>query len=672
MMEKDEEMNSSNKPTQKNKPDSNKQTNSLIPPGGGYGSWWKILVAFFLIWMVGSYFSGMYNGKKSINIPYSKFKKEVTNKNIAQITVQGQSIKGKFNHSYTKIANKDTASFNYFSTTMPPFSDPGLMKSLENNGVTVNAKEESNSWISYMLIWLLPWVLIIGYFIYMRKKVQGRSGGMMGGGGLFGVGKSNAKKFHKEKANVTFEDVAGLENAKIDLREIIDYLKDPQNFSKLGANIPKGVLLMGPPGTGKTLLARATAGEADVSFYSISGSEFIEMFVGVGASRVRDLFENAKKEAPAVIFIDEIDSVGRARGAGLGGGHDEREQTLNQILSEMDGFEPNESVVVMAATNRPDVLDSALIRPGRFDRSITLELPHKQARQKILEIHTRHVPLAEDVNLENLSARTVGFSGADLRNLVNEAALFAGRKKKDKVEKEDFDEARDKILLGEERDEFINENERRIIAYHEAGHALLAKLLPETDPLEKVTIIPRGRSLGVTEQTPEIERHNFNKKYLLARIAVALGGRIAEKIVFDDFSNGASSDLKQVTSLARKMVCLWGMSDKLGPVFFKQGEEHLFLGRELAQQKDFSEYTQRIIDEEIHDIIEQMEIKATKLLQTNRTKLDALAEGLIENETLEGNQIDWILDKIGSNGKDHNEKKEVKSKRAKKEEVDSL
>jgi len=665
-------MNSNNQPDQKDKTDPDKRPNFSMPAGGGFGSWWKILVAFFLIWMIGSYFSGTFNGKQSVNIPYSKFKKEVSQKNIAKITVQGEGITGKFNHPYLKISNKDTAKFDYFSTIMPPFNDPDLMNNLEKNGVTIIAKEQNNSWISYMLIWLLPWVLIIGYFVYMKKKMQGQTGGMMGGGGFFGIGKSNAKRFHKEKANVTFEDVAGLESAKVDLKEIIDYLKNPQKFSKLGANVPKGVLLMGPPGTGKTLLARGTAGEADVAFYSISGSEFIEMFVGVGASRVRDLFENAKKEAPAVIFIDEIDSVGRARGTGLGGGHDEREQTLNQILSEMDGFEPSQSVVVMAATNRPDVLDPALTRPGRFDRSITLELPHKKARQKILEIHSRRVPLSEDVDLENISARTVGFSGADLKNLVNEAALLAGRKKKYKVEREDFDEARDKILLGEEREELINEDERKIIAYHEAGHALLAKLLPETDPLEKVTIIPRGRSLGVTEQTPEIERHNFNKKYLLARIAVALGGRCAEKIVFNDISNGASSDLKQVTNLARKMVCLWGMSEKLGPVFFKQGEEHLFLGREIAQQKDFSENTQKIIDEEIHDIISAMENKALNLLQSNRTKLNALAEGLIENETLEGKQIDWILEKVGSNGKNNETNNEKKNKSLRKERAETV
>ncbi len=374
------------------------------------------------------------------------------------------------------------------------------------------------------------------------------------------------------------------------------------------------------------------------------------MFVGVGASRVRDLFENAKKEAPTVIFIDEIDSVGRVRGTGLGGGHDEMEQTLNQILAEMDGFEPNESVVVMAATNRPDVLDPALTRPGRFDRRITLDFPQKGARKKILDIHTRHVPLDEDINLVNIAARTVSFSGADLKNLVNEAALLAVRKDKTKVNMEDFEEARDKILLGAEREEIINDDEKKVVAYHEAGHALVAKLLPNTDPLQKVTIIPRGRSLGMTEQLPDTERYNLKKKYLLDRIAVALGGRAAERIVFDDVTNGASEDFRQVTRIARKMVCNWGMSEKLGPVMFKQGEEHPFLGRELSQQKDFSEHTQQIIDEEIQKILMEMEQKAETLIYDNRIKLDALAEALLENETLDKKQIDWILDKVSGNG----------------------
>ena len=644
----------------KNKSSGNNPYRNQIP-NAGLG-WWKIIIAFFLIWIIVSYFMKSFQGPARADIPYSKFKQEVSDKNVVEITMQVNNISGKFQNKFIKVDKAgDTTAYKYFSTIKPSIQDPELMKLMEKNNVTINAEEESNNgWITDFIFLVLPWVLIIAYFVYMRRKIQGQSGGIMKGG-IFGVGKSTAKRFKKGKSNITFNDVAGLNNAKKDLQEIIDYLREPGKYSVLGADIPKGILLMGPPGTGKTLLARATAGEADVTFYSISGSEFIEMFVGVGASRVRDMFENAKKEAPSVIFIDEIDSVGRARGAGLGGGHDEREQTLNQILSEMDGFEKNESVVVMAATNRPDVLDTALIRPGRFDRQITLELPHNEARKKILEIHTRHVPLSEDVDLENIAARTVGFSGADLKNLVNESALLAGRKQKKKVDMDDFDEARDKVLLGSKREEKITEEEKKVIAYHEAGHALVAKLLPDTDPLQKVTIIPRGRALGVTEQIPEIERHNLKRQYLLNRIAVSLGGRVAEKIIFNDYTNGAESDLKMVTNIAKKMVCQWGMSDRLGPVAFKLGEEHPFLGRELGEPKDFSDLTGKIIDEEIQKIIKDMELKVENILKENHTKLDALAEALIENETLEKNQIDWILNKVSNDGPGEKASYKVKS-----------
>lgn len=619
--------------------------------------WWKYLLFFFVFWLIFSYFFRGWDTPNRADISYTEFKQQVKNGNVETITVQGEKIIGKFNEAYTASKDKDTSSYELFSTSKPSFEDPDLMAALEENNVTVYAEPpEDNVWITYLLIMLIPWILIIGYFLYIRKKMDGKAGGGMMGGGLFGVGKSRAKKFKGKSSKITFNDVAGLDNAKMDLREIIDYLKEPGKFVFLGADIPKGVLLMGPPGTGKTLLARATAGEAGVSFFSISGSEFIEMFVGVGASRVRDMFETAKKEAPSVIFIDEIDSVGRARGTGLGGGHDEREQTLNQILSEMDGFEQNESVVVMAATNRPDVLDSALTRPGRFDRQLTLELPQKQARKKILEIHTREVPIDENVNLENIAARTVSFSGADLKNLVNEAALLAGRQDKKKVEMEDFEKARDKILLGAEREEKINDEEKKTVAYHEAGHALVAKLLPDTDPLQKVTIIPRGKSLGATEQVPEFERHNLKKKYLLDRIAVTLGGRAAEKIIFGDYTNGAAEDLKQVTRIARHMVCQWGMSENLGPVYFRQGEEHMFLGKEMTQAKDFSEHTAKIIDEEIKTIIKKEEERAIQILSGSKIKLKAIAEALLENETLDNKQINWILDKINDG---QNEKKKA-------------
>ncbi len=601
---------------------------------------WRNVLWFIALLFLLSLFFNPFESTRA-NISYSAFKEQVRAGNVKNVLFSGNDITGEFRKKYTPEGKDSTGSaFMYFATIKPAIEDPGLIDSLEVKNVEVSAESTDNPWIGTLILFI-PWLLILGYFFYVRRKMKGQMGDMMSGG-LFNIGKSKAKRFRMTRSSITFRDVAGLENAKRDLQEIIEYMREPSKFTSLGADIPKGVLLMGSPGTGKTLLSRATAGEAGVPFYSISGSEFIEMFVGVGASRVRDLFENAKKNAPAIIFIDEIDSVGRARGTGLGGGHDEREQTLNQILSEMDGFEPNQSVVVMAATNRPDVLDPALIRPGRFDRQITLELPQKGARQKILEIHTRRVPLADSVDLKNIAARTVGFSGADLKNLVNEAALLAGRKKKNQVDMDDFEEARDKILLGAEREEKISDEEKRVVAFHEAGHALLAKLLP-TDPLAKVTIIPRGRALGATEQMPESDRHNLKRQYLLNRIAVALGGRAAEMIVFNEITNGAASDLKAVTKLARKMVCQWGMSDRLGPVMFRLGEDHVFLGREMAQERDFSESTARVIDEEIQRIVTEGQQKAIDILTDNRKSLNALAEALLEHETLDNEDVDRVL-----------------------------
>ena len=623
----------------------------------GFTPLWKYIIFFIFLWFAISYLSQFFS-EKSVELPYSGFKQQVMNENVKKIIIQGDQINGDFKSVY--ISGKDSVKYKKIYSIIPNIDDPELIGLLEKHNVIIEAKSEDNSWLWYILILILPWVLIIGYFIFMRKRLQGKMKDFMGqGSGICGIGKSRAKRYKRSESSVTFEYVAGLTNPKKDLQEIIDYLKDPEKYKRIGADIPKGILLMGPPGTGKTLLTRATAGEAGVPFYSISGSEFIEMFVGVGASRVRDLFENAKKEAPAIIFIDEIDSVGRARGTGLGGGHDEREQTLNQILSEMDGFEPNQSVVVIAATNRPDVLDSALIRPGRFDRQITLDLPQKNARKKILEIHSHHIPLDDDVDLENLSARTISFSGADIKNLVNEAALLAGRKSKSKVGMEDFEEARDKILLGEERDEKVGDNEKKLVAYHEAGHALIAKFLSNTDPLQKVTIIPRGRALGVTEQIPAEDRYNLKKESLLNRISVMLGGRASEKLVFDDISNGAANDLKQVSILARKMVSQWGMSDKLGPVYFKKGEEHMFLGKEIAQAKDYSESTAKIIDEEVQKIVTDMEKRAIDTLKKHRIELDALAHALLENETMEKEEIDWLLDKVSNRNNAEKEPKEV-------------
>jgi cell division protease FtsH len=598
--------------------------------------WFIILLVMMLFYVPRFLYS-----PKAFDLPYSEFKQQVESGNVSEITIQGEEIRGTFENEYVASEESQKEKYSSFVTVLPSFADPELIQFLEEHDVTIKAKKQSRSWLSSVLIFLLPWLLIIGFFVYSQRKMSG----MMGGpGGIFGIGRSRAKRYEKTSSKASYEDVAGLENAKKDMQEVVDYLKEPDKFTELGANIPKGILLVGPPGTGKTLLARATAGEADVPFFSISGSEFIEMFVGVGASRVRDMFATAKKEAPTIIFIDEIDSIGRARGTGLGGGHDEREQTLNQILSEMDGFAPHESVIVLAATNRPDVLDAALTRPGRFDRQITLDLPQKQARRKILQIHTRHVPLHESVDLENIAARTVGFSGAELQNLVNEAALLAGRNQKKAVSAEEFDEARDKILLGAEREEAMDDEEKKLVAYHEAGHALMAKLIPEADPLQKVTIIPRGRSLGATEQTPEEDRHNFTRQYLLDRIAISMGGRAAEQIVFGDLSNGAAADLKHVTKLARKMVTQWGMSEKVGPVTYSLGEDHPFLGRELSHSKDFSEATARIIDEEIQTIITGMEERAVSTLKENQDTLKKLAEALLEHETLENEEIEQILD----------------------------
>ena len=624
------------------------------PPKGL--SVWKYIFWFILIWVVISTLNQVFVAPEDASISYSEFKNQVRADNIGSVTLKANKIKGEFRRAYSTVsARGDTLSYQRFTTIKPAIEDPDFITLLEDHAVTINAESQDSNWWPYVLILAAPWLLLIGYSIYAGKRMQGEMRGFMGGG-LFSVGKSRAKKYRESPSNVTFNDVAGLENAKEDLREIVDYLKTPGKFTTLGARIPKGVLFMGPPGTGKTLLARATAGEAEVPFYSISGSEFIEMFVGVGASRVRDMFKTAKDDAPTIIFIDELDSVGRARGTGLGGGHDEREQTLNQILSEMDGFEPHESVVVIAATNRPDVLDPALTRPGRFDRQIVLDMPQKKARKEILTIHSRHVPLAPDVDFDNLAARTVGLSGADLKNLVNEAALLAGRKNKKVVEADDFDQARDKVLLGEKREEVMDDEERRLVAYHEAGHALLAKLLPETDPLEKVTIIPHGQALGATEQTPEKDIHNYSRTYLLGRITVALGGRTAEKMVFNDVTNGSASDLKVVTQLARKMVCQWGMSDRIGPMTYRQGEEHMFLGREIAQPRDFSEETAGIIDEEVKRIITTMEERSCRLLSANRPMLDSIAEALLEQETLRNSDIDHIIEESGgiSDGSDIN------------------
>ncbi|ADJ27342.1 ATP-dependent zinc metalloprotease FtsH [Nitrosococcus watsonii] len=614
------------------------------PPAAPALNWryllWIILLGIFLM-------SWLANGGRQAGdeITYTEFKQALRQGKIAKVTLEGQHISGTYHEGSGNIQPESKESKG-FSTMRPPFDDPELMKLLEQKGVTVQAESQEPSLWMQAIIGILPWFLILGLLFYVSYRMQQRMMGGGRGGGPFGFGKAPVKRFREGSIGVTFEDVAGVENAKRDLREIVDYLKEPGQFKAVGAKIPKGILLVGRPGTGKTLLARAVAGEAGVPFYSISGSDFIEMFVGVGAARVRDMFKAAKEEAPSILFIDEIDSVGRARGTGLGGGHDEREQTLNQILGEMDGFAAHENVVVLAATNRPDVLDPALLRPGRFDRKVVLDLPDKKARQRVLEVHTKNVPLAADVDLEQVARRTVGFSGADLANLVNEAALLTGRERKKQVDMDMFNLARDKIVLGAERETILGEEDKKLVAYHESGHALMAWLLPEADPLHQVSIIPRGMALGVTEQTPEEERHSLSRAYLLARLGVMLGGRVSEKIIFGDVTSGAESDLKQATQLARRMVCQWGMSDKIGPAFFPRGEEHVFLGRELAQQRDFSEQTAQVIDDEIRRILSEVEKKAENLLQKHRAKLEALAEALIEAETLSLEEVQRIFKNV--------------------------
>lgn len=599
--------------------------------------WWRYLVWVFVLVISSWYFLNI-GGDDRQTLSYSEFKISVAEGQVAWVKLQGDRVSGEFRQSRMSSAKSDGKLSARFVTTLPPVQDPELISLLEQHEVEIHAVSGEANWLTKAMIGVLPWILIIGLFWYGTRRMQKSMSGI-GGAGLFGFGKSRAKRFRQQDSELNFDDVAGLENAKRDLYEIVGYLKDPEHYRKLGAKIPKGILLMGPPGTGKTLLAKAVAGEANVPFFSISGSEFIEMFVGVGASRVRDMFASARKEAPSIIFIDEIDSIGRARGTGLGGGHDEREQTLNQILGEMDGFDPHETVVVLAATNRPDVLDAALLRPGRFDRKITLDLPDKKARRAILDIHAADVPLSDDVDLNRIAALTVGFSGADLENLVNEAALLSGRDNRETVGMETLLSARDKIVFGGKRELIIGDEEKNLVAHHEAGHALIASLLPTADPLDKVTIIPRGRSLGATEQIPEEEHYNLRQSYVRDRIGVMLGGRVAEQLVFGEVSSGAEEDLKQATRLARHMVTHWGMSEKLGPVAFRRGEEHIFLGREMTQQRDYSEHTAQIIDDEISDLLKDIEQNITALLEQHRPELESLANALLDKETLEADEI---------------------------------
>jgi len=565
--------------------------------------------------------------------PFSDFYASVEKGEVARVLIQGKTI-------HWELKNDER-----FKTFAP--EDPELIKTLRDKGVRIEARpEDGEPWYITLLVQWFPMFLLIGVWVFFMRQMQ------MGGGKAMSFGKSRAKLLTENQHRITFSDVAGVEEAKQELEEIIAFLKDPKKFTRLGGRIPKGVLLVGAPGTGKTLLARAIAGEAGVPFFSISGSDFVEMFVGVGASRVRDLFVQGKKQAPCIIFIDEIDAVGRHRGAGLGGGHDEREQTLNQLLVEMDGFETNEGVILIAATNRPDVLDPALLRPGRFDRRVVVPRPDVRGREEILRVHSRRVPLADGVDIGQLARGTPGFSGADLENLVNEAALLAARKNKDKVDMQDFELSKDKVLMGAERRSMIlSDEERRTTAYHEAGHALVAKLIPDTDPVHKVTIIPRGMALGVTQQVPMDDRHTWSREYIHNRLAIMFGGRVAEELTSGQITTGAGDDIEKATDLARRMVCEWGMSENLGPMTFGKKEEQIFLGRDFTQTKDYSEQTAIEIDGEVRRILRDAYERAKRLLRSNLEILHRMATVLLEKEVLDGPEIDELLRGFGaSNG----------------------
>lgn len=581
--------------------------------------WVLILLSLMLLF---NYFNQP--AAKVSKILYSDFLLEAEKGTVDSVVIQNQKVSGKY---------KDGTEFR---TYLPP--DPEVFKILREKGIKVEVRpEETGFWQNALISWL-PMILFIAVWIFFMKQMQA------GQGKALSFGKARFKTQADGKNKVTFADVAGIDEAKEELKEIIDFLKDPKKFTRLGAKIPKGVLLVGSPGTGKTLLAKAISGEAGVPFFSISGSDFVEMFVGVGASRVRDLFDSAKKNAPCIIFIDEIDAVGRQRGAGLGGGHDEREQTLNQLLVEMDGFDPNTGIIVVAATNRPDILDPALLRPGRFDRQVVVPKPDVKGREQILRVHTAKIPLAPDVDLSLLARGTPGFSGADLANMVNEAALLAARMDKTEVDMKTFEMAKDKVMMGTERRSMvISEQEKRVTAYHEAGHALVAKMIPNVDPIHKVSIIPRGMALGLTQLLPIDDKHNHTKEYLVNNLAILLGGRAAEEIALNEMTTGAGNDLERATELARKMVCEWGMSEKMGPVTFGKRSEHIFLGRDFAEHKNYSEKTAIEIDAEIRRFVENSYERAKQIINDNREKLERLVEALLKKETLDAKDIDIIF-----------------------------
>jgi cell division protease FtsH len=617
--------------------------------------WWLAL-AGVLGFNVYAY--GISRNPSRVTLTYSQFLDQVSAGNVNAVDITGQQVTGTLRTAITQPPETATAApsgsasspspsaspsgqgqkSTQFQTTLPPFTDPGLLPSLKDHNVSVTVHETGgSSFISSLLVNALPLLLFGALIFFMYRQGRGTQNQ------IFGFGRSKPRLHNTEKPTVTFEDVAGEDEAKAELTEVVDFLKEPLKYTRMGASLPRGVLLIGPPGTGKTLLARAVAGEAGVPFFSISGSEFVEMFVGVGASRVRDLFEQAKKSAPCIVFIDEIDAVGRQRGTGLGGGNDEREQTLNQILVEMDGFDTDTSVIVIAATNRPDILDPALLRPGRFDRQVTVGLPDKNGRQAILAVHSKGKPLAKDVDLSIIARSTPGFSGADLANLANEAALNAARLNRKEITGEDFDAALDKIVLGTKQATLMDEEERRLVAYHESGHALVASFTPGAEPVHKVTIIPHGRALGVTQQLPIDDRHNYPRDYLMGRLCVMLGGRAAEEVRFDEVTTGAENDLKGASDLARRMVGIWGMSDELGPVYFGLGEEHPFLGRVMTQERPYGDATASAIDAAVQHLVDGAHDKAVQLVRDHQHQLDSMAEALLRQETLSAADVQTIL-----------------------------
>jgi cell division protease FtsH len=641
------------------RPGSNNQNRNQPPGSGGNSGPFRrpripawVVGALFLI-LVGYQIYAIFGREPDaarVTVPYSYVLSQAREGNVESVTITeanidanlrepvslntqtGQPVAPGSGGNPEVVTNSEN-----LRATLPPIDDPTLMPLLTEQGVEVTGETDSGSFLTTLLLSFLPFLLIIGLIIFMGRQMS------RGQQNVFGFGRSKARQHDPERPQVTFADVAGEDEAKQELTEVVDFLRNPAKYHQLGARLPRGVLLVGPPGTGKTLTARAVAGEAGVPFFSVSASEFVEMFVGVGASRVRDLFDKAKQHSPAIVFVDELDAVGRQRFAGLGGSNDEREQTLNQLLVEMDGFETNQEVIIMAATNRPDVLDPALLRPGRFDRQVTVGLPDRRGREAIIAIHTRGLPLSADVDKAALARGTTGFSGADLANLVNEGALTAARRNRKEITPADFEEALDKILLGTTRSGLMNPKEREVVAYHEAGHALVAHFTPGADPLRKVSIVPRGRALGVTVQMPEEDRHNYSRTYLVGRLAMLLGGRAAEIVAYDEVTTGAENDLKEATSLARRMIGLWGMSDHVGPVYLGTGEEHVFLGRELVQEKAFSDATAQRLDAAVREMVESALQQALALNTQFRAQLDALVASLLEHETLDAKQVNEVL-----------------------------